>query len=86
MKKKTTNPLAVERKGNCQKALYRLNCSSSTAKKQALPTKNDKLTNLVGKIRDNRLSESLEILDANGIGEDLALFIIANLQNLGMAR
>jgi hypothetical protein len=80
-------PLTVKREGNCQKALSRANCSNSTAKNQALPTKYDIFTNLVGKVRDKRLTESLEILNASGIeGEDLALFMIANLQQMEVAR
>ncbi|MBD2341983.1 hypothetical protein H6G64_34190 [Calothrix sp. FACHB-156] len=80
-------PLAVQKEGNCQKALSGAYSSSSTAKNQTLPTQDPKNTNLVGKIRDNRLTESLEILAGSQIeGDDLPLFIVANLQQMEVAR
>ncbi|MTJ10697.1 hypothetical protein [Anabaena sp. UHCC 0204] len=54
------------------------------AKSQALPTKNDRLTNLIGKVRDKRLTESLELLEKSGFTGDLALFILGEIAACGV--
>lgn len=56
----------------------------SRAKSQALPTKNDRLTNLIGKVRDKRLTESLELLEQSGFTGDLALFILGEIAGVGV--
>jgi hypothetical protein len=50
--------------------------------RQALPTKNDRLTKLIGKVRDKRLTESLELLEQSGFTGDLALFILGEIQEV----
>lgn len=58
--------------------------ANSRAKSQALPTKNEKLTNLIGKVRDKRLTESLEILEESGFTGELALFFLGEIAACGV--
>lgn len=53
-------------------------------KSQALPTKNERLTNLIGKMRDKRLTESLELLEQSGFTGELALFILGEIATCGV--
>jgi hypothetical protein len=87
MKIPKTKPLRLSGQGLRFQRLKSFNApiiANSRAKSQALPTKNDRLTNIIDKVRDKRLTESLELLEQSGFRGDLALFILANIQEVAI--
>lgn len=84
--KKAINPTQVRLRRVHKKDLKSFNAPivrHFEPKSQALPTKNDRLTNLIGKIRDKRLTESLEILEESGFTGELALFFLGEIAASG---
>ena len=85
--KKAINPTQVRERRVRVKKLKSFNApilGHFEPKSQALPTKNDRLTNLIGKVHDKRLTESLELLEQSGFSGDLALFILGEIATCGV--